>query len=161
MIARFLSLLTLFMFVVSLTGIVGCGSQPAGNAATDRSSGSGGSNGVGRFITEPGEYQLGDLWLTVGSANSQTMSVGFRWGQGRTLADTVTRDAKSGWFLYWQPPNKLWRYDGDKGFAVYIRDMGTVGAMLPLAWSLPVLADAPKEVIERIPADLRPNQGKQ
>ena len=89
------------------------------------------------------------------------MSFGFRWGQGRTLADTATRDAKSGWFLFWQPPNKLWRYDGDKGFAVYIRDMGTVGAMLPLAWSLPVLADAPKEVVERIPADLRPNQGKQ
>jgi hypothetical protein len=116
--------------------------------------------GAGQFITKPGEHELpGGLYLYL-SEPGESITYGYRWPGGTASSGVVTRKPKSSWFVY-ATSDQVWVYDGDKQLSVHDRNLGTQQGMLPIAWSLPTLRNAPKEVLDRIPSKLRPDAVKQ
>jgi hypothetical protein len=115
--------------------------------------------GGGQFVTKPGEHQLpGGLSLYL-SEPGESITFGYRWPGSIAKSGVVTRKPKLPWFVY-VTSEQVWVYDGDKQLGVHDRNLGTKEGMLPLAWALPNLRNAPKEVLDRLPAGLQPDAGK-
>ena len=146
------------------------GNEPTAGAPDEQANKEGRSGASGRFITNVGQYNLHDGKLVIRV-----------WEEDRKIRWSATQPAKvtkngtigpetvrpndgmskeSPWFVFSSSSQVIWNYDGDKKMNVLtFGETGSFWKEVDLVPAWPILfqpdATVPKEVLDRLPPDLR------
>lgn len=126
-----------------------------------------------RFVTTPGSHSLAGGKVTVEVTEAAD---GFRWkvsmplkGGGQTAVRRAEPPSGKGWFAYADSADAVWVYDGRGQLSLIESAEGETGgqrvptleqtdATLPGGWSPLLRKRPPQELIDRLPAELRPRK---